>query len=204
VADRPADVWEPLLMVADLAGGGWPHRARRACTEFVEGTRDDTQTIGTRLLADLKAVWPLAGGSGTGGTSGTVLASTVPHVPPVPHIGTEDLLRRLHALDESPWGDWYGHQLTARDLAKLLRPYGVKSAKVRIGELSVRGYRAADLHDAWKRYGVSATSATSETPLASTVADVAPVAHTPAAGCPLHQSRFGPHPHCPDCQGSAT
>ena len=114
------------------------------------------------------------------------------------------ILDRLHALDESPWGEWYGHRLTARELAKLLKPYGARPVVIRVGEMTPRGYRAADLHDAWTRYGGSATSATSETPLASTVADVAPVAHTPAAGCPLHQSRFGPHPHCPDCQEGTT
>ncbi len=164
VADRPADVWEPLLMVSDLAGGDWPRRAREACTMFVAGARDDTESIGTRLLADLRAVWPC---SGTSGTCGTVLASGVPHVPHVPervpYLGTEALLGRLHALDEAPWADWYGKPLNPRDLAKLLKPYGVNSAKVRIGEQSVRGYRAADLHDVWVRYlGPSSTAPPSE------------------------------------------
>ncbi|MFF0293056.1 DUF3631 domain-containing protein [Kitasatospora sp. NPDC004614] len=31
VTDRQADVWEPLLAVADAAGGHWPARARAAC-----------------------------------------------------------------------------------------------------------------------------------------------------------------------------
>ena len=38
VDDRPADVWEPLIAIADLAGGDWPaarprglHRARQGC-----------------------------------------------------------------------------------------------------------------------------------------------------------------------------
>jgi Protein of unknown function (DUF3631) len=32
VDDRAADTWEPLMIVADLAGGDWPHLARTACT----------------------------------------------------------------------------------------------------------------------------------------------------------------------------
>lgn len=28
ICDRPADVWEALLSVADAAGGSWPNRAR--------------------------------------------------------------------------------------------------------------------------------------------------------------------------------
>jgi hypothetical protein len=70
-------------------------------------------------------------------------------------------LRGLRALDESPWGDWYGHPLGPRDLARLLKPYGVGAVKVRIGDLSVRGYRCADLHDAWNRY-LPAGSATTD------------------------------------------
>ena len=31
IVDRPAEVWEPLIAVADAAGGAWPERARVAC-----------------------------------------------------------------------------------------------------------------------------------------------------------------------------
>lgn len=153
VADRPADVWEPLLMVADLAGGGWPQRAREACTAFVTGARDDSASIGTRLLDDLRAVFGDADA-----------------------LPTQVILDRLHALDEAPWGDWYGKPLDARHLAKMLKPYGAAPVVIRVGESTPRGYRSASLHDACTRYGGTATGATSETSLASTVADVAHVA----------------------------
>ncbi|HET9256859.1 MAG TPA: DUF3631 domain-containing protein [Pseudonocardiaceae bacterium] len=39
ITDRPADVWEPLLAIADAAGGSWPDRARRACVTG-NGSRD--------------------------------------------------------------------------------------------------------------------------------------------------------------------
>jgi hypothetical protein len=150
ITDRPADVWEPLLMVADLAGGDWPKLAREACTALVTGSKDDTETTGTRLLTDIRDVWPR--GAGTSGTSGTALIGQVPDVPLVPHMGTDELLRLLHGVDEAPWADWYGHPLNPRDLARLLKPYGVKSVKVRIGEQSVRGYRVADLIEPWRSY----------------------------------------------------
>ena len=155
VADRPADVWEPLLMVADLAGGDWPKRAAEACTAFVTGARDDTETVGTRLLGDIRDAFGDADA-----------------------LWTETILERLHALDEAPWGDWYGKPLDARHLAKLIKPYQAKSRDVRHDGLVRKGYYRADLRDAWNRYASagSATSATSATPLASHVADVADVA----------------------------
>lgn len=29
--DREADTWEPLIVIADVAGGGWPERAPQRC-----------------------------------------------------------------------------------------------------------------------------------------------------------------------------
>ena len=160
VADRAADVWEALLMVADLAAGDWPKLAREACKAFVTGAKDDTETTGTRLLADLRDAFGDAD-----------------------VMSTDTIIGKLHSLDESPWGDWYGHPLTARDLARLLKPYEVKPAVVRIGDTTPRGYRRSDLYKAWRSYldGGSATGATSATSLNSHVAQVASVAHHRAA-----------------------
>jgi hypothetical protein len=157
--DRAEDAWEPLLAIADQAGGDWPQLARAACAALADGAAEDTQTTGTRLLADLRAIFGDADA-----------------------LVTKAILGKLHALDESPWGDWYGHPLTARDLAELLRPFEVKPRRVRVDGATpgARGYTRADLYDAWRRYlaGVSATDATSATWLASHVADVADVADT--------------------------
>jgi len=99
----------------------------------------DEATSGERLLSDLREVWN-----------------------DEPHFATAELLRRLHALEESPWGDWYGRPLSARDLAKLLRPYRIKSRSVRLPDGSTpKGYSRTDLEDAWSRYTrIPATSAT--------------------------------------------
>src|SRR5690606_31975033 len=49
--DRAADVWEPLVAIADLAGGDWPERARHAC-KVLSGVSNDPEegTAGERLL----------------------------------------------------------------------------------------------------------------------------------------------------------
>ena len=57
VTDRPADVWEPLLAVADAAGGPWPGRARAACTWLVRDNADRGISLGIRLLADLRGIF---------------------------------------------------------------------------------------------------------------------------------------------------
>jgi Protein of unknown function (DUF3631) len=37
--DRAADIWEPLLALADLAGGDWPEKARRAAEGLTAGAQ---------------------------------------------------------------------------------------------------------------------------------------------------------------------
>lgn len=156
VVDRPADVWEPLLAVAEVAGGDWPKRAAEACLAFVNQAGDDSASLGVRLLADIREVFDGH------------------HV-----MSSAELCRALAGLEEAPWGDLYGGKaLDARGLAKRLKAYGVSSTKVRIGDATPRGYAREDLADAWRRYlsPPTGTGGTSGTPLARHVPDVPVVA----------------------------
>jgi hypothetical protein len=188
VVDRPADVWEPLLTIADLAGGEWPQKVRAACAGFVSGAHEDTDSVGVRLLGDLRDLFGDA-----------------------EVMSTRAILEGLHSLEEAPWGDWYGKPLAERGLAKLLRPYGVKSTKVRMGEASVRGYRRDALHDPWLRY-LATPSGTSGTSLVRHVPHVPDVPHTPVSPelC-QHGMEDGAKPddflngriRCPQCRAEA-
>ncbi len=131
VTDRPADVWEPLLAIADEAGGNWPQAAREACVSLVtEAHTTDSGSLGVRLLGDLRAVW----------------------TPGAETMLTADILARLTRLDEAPWADLRGNPLDARGLARRLRQYGVTSGSVRCGDVTGKGYRRDEMHDAWSRY----------------------------------------------------
>jgi hypothetical protein len=168
VTDRAAECWEPLLAVADAAGGAWPQRARAAAVHFVQGGRDEGMSPGVELLDHIRDA--LAGEDA---------------------VWTETLLARLHGRPESPWRDVKGKPLDDRGLARRLRGFNIKSRDVRLPEHATakKGYRAEDFHDAWKRYlgatSATATSATSATKLINQnnyVADVADVALRPPTG----------------------
>jgi hypothetical protein len=139
VSDRPADVWEPLLSVADAAGGHWPERARQACTWLVRDNADRGISLGIRLLADLRGIFDGARA-----------------------LATEDILSQLHELDAAPWADLKGQPLDARGLARLLDPYDITPAKVKVGGRPLQGYRAEHLTDAWTRYLPPPTPAETE------------------------------------------
>ena len=144
VQDRAADVWEPLLAVADAAGGEWPHRARVAAVSLVTQAAARPATLGIRLLEDVRTSFNYVDGGA---------------------VSTETLLTHLHDLDESVWADLRGKPLDARGLAKMLGKYDVKPTVIRLGAGTVRGYRREDLHDAWSRYlpPLPATDVTGET-----------------------------------------
>lgn len=141
--DRAADVWEPLVAIADAAGGDWPDRARKACQELTGAAGDaEDGTAGERLLADLRGVF---------GSAGFLYSATI--------------AERLAAIEEAPWAEWRRtgttrEAINGRGLAALLKPWGIRSRNGREdGTGSVgKGYYAEDMADAWSRYiGYTAT-----------------------------------------------
>lgn len=135
VVDRPAEVWEALLAIADAAGGDWPKRAREACEHFVLKSNGNGQSFGVKLLADMHRIF------------GDAKA-----------MPTAEVIEKLIALPESMWADLGGKPLDARRLAKALKAYEVEPVPYRDGDGTVRGYTvhaaqsSVGLGDAWQRY----------------------------------------------------
>ena len=70
--DRAADAWEPLVAVADRAGGSWPGLARAASlTLSGEDLKDDN--IDALLLSDIRDVFVVKGGDRITGKSSSPL-----------------------------------------------------------------------------------------------------------------------------------
>jgi hypothetical protein len=134
VEDRPAELWRPIVAVADAAGGHWPETARAACREWT-ATVERPRSPGIQLLADLRYVFDCVyGGAG--------------------RLATDDILTALHAFEESPWSDIKGRPLDARGLARRLAEHGIRPTKVKMtdGRGALKGYRREDFVDAWSRY----------------------------------------------------
>jgi hypothetical protein len=135
LGDRAQDAAEPLLSIADAAGAEWPALARKALVSLAGEDDGDEDELGVLLLADVRAVFAL-------------LCRTDGEIP------TADLLRELYAREESPWKrlDKKGEPLDARGLARLLRPFGVKSKKLRVGDATPWGYLVSAFADPFERY----------------------------------------------------
>ncbi len=156
--DRAQDNWEPLLAIADVAGGMWPELARKAALKL-SGVDSPTMSIGTELLADIQEVFEHKG---------------------VDRISSADLIAALCDDDEKSWATYNrGKQITPRQLARKLDGYGIKSKTVRIGYTTPKGFELEQFDEAFARYlsptpPASATSATSSNDKALHVADETP------------------------------
>jgi putative DNA primase/helicase len=141
--DRAADNWRPLLAIADLAGGSWPQRAREAA-RLLQGMESSEDGAGVQLLADLRDLFE---GEAT------------------ERLTSERIVKALGQMEERPWPEWrQGKSITASQVAKLLKPFGIRPKTMRIGTSTPRGYEIADLEDAFSRY-LPLSSRNTATPL---------------------------------------
>jgi hypothetical protein len=131
LSDRRADIWEPLLGIAYVAGIEWFGRAREAAITLAAAPAAEDESTGVRLLADIRTVFDATG---------------------TDHIFSETLVSKLNALEESPWAEWFGKGLTKNGLAKMLRRFEIRPRTVRVRDSTAKGYGSAYFADAWSRY----------------------------------------------------
>jgi hypothetical protein len=144
LTDRPADVWEPLIALADHAGGVWPAWSRQAAHAIEKERTAGDVSLGIRLLTDIHRV-----------------------IGDAEKVATVALLEQLNELEDAPWGSLHGKPLDARGLARRLVRYGIRPTPMRLGGAVVKGYERSDFADSWGRYlhlpHTSVTSVTSVT-----------------------------------------
>jgi len=123
VEDRAADVWESLIIVADLAGGEWPALARAAAVDLTnDHEQDDGEASDSlRLMRDIKEVFTEA------------------------FMPSKELVNRLRQIDDAPWAEY---DLSTHKLAERLRHYKIKPGS----NGHARGYKLEDFADTFKRY----------------------------------------------------
>lgn len=135
LTDRQQDAWEPLLAIADVAGREWAEKAR-AAARAIHDVTDDESTLGVVLLDH---IWEAFGTED--------------------RITTDSLLHALIERDDAPWASWWARDVEdgktkgpASRLARLLRPFGVKSKKLRIDDKTAQGYEIRSFKEPFLRY----------------------------------------------------
>ncbi|MFH1672935.1 MAG: DUF3631 domain-containing protein [Pseudomonadota bacterium] len=129
--DRAQDNWEPLLAIAQVAGGDWLQIGTTTALRL-SGIESLSQTIGVELLADIQSIFDEQR---------------------IDRISTVELISALCADDEKPWLTYNkGVPIKPRQLAGRLKNYSIKSKPTRIGTDVVKGYEKSQFIEAFSRY----------------------------------------------------
>ncbi len=142
ISDRLQEAWDPLLAIADLAGGEWAAAAPEAASELARVARELAEDNHGHLL--LEALWKIFNEPDDRGVL-------------LEKIFSEDLCPKLNAEEELPFGDDGSGPKDSRGispikLAALLRPYKIRPEQIRIGPRTAKGYRSEWFADVWERY----------------------------------------------------
>ena len=118
--DRQQDVCEPLLAIADRAGGDWPRRTRLALiTLYGADPEQQDASLGVALLADIRSVFQASGAD---------------------RLRTCDLLRELCLIEASPWCEHNrGEPLSSYGLSRILKIFDIHPQDHRFGDARARG-----------------------------------------------------------------
>jgi hypothetical protein len=144
LTDRAQDCWEPLLAIAELAGGDWFERTTAAAIALHDTVDDlDDDML---LMEHIRE------------------AFNGEDDPERDRMPTADMLRGLvDRGDGSKWANlwadavadqWSDAKLKAAGstLARMLKPYGITPGKWRVGNTTVRGYYRSQFGEAWDTY----------------------------------------------------
>jgi len=126
--DRAADIWEPLLALADVAGGDWPARARQAALGLAGRVAENDPTVS--LLSDIAQVFT------------NIKAN---------RILTRTLVMELNKRANRPWAEASpDKKANERWLSKQLRPHGIRPKSLRVATTIAQGYVRSDFDEAFQ------------------------------------------------------
>lgn len=131
--DREEELWLPLFAVCTVLALERLPELQRIAKEMAESkARAEPTDCGVSLLRDIRQI---------------VFSRKIER------ITTRELIIDLQLPDDAPWREWNnGNGLTARDVAKLLKPFGIYSRNLRNDSKVSKGYDASSFRDAWERY----------------------------------------------------
>jgi hypothetical protein len=134
LSDRDADLWTPLFAIYSVIDAErLPALKTSALTlSAVKASDDVDDSYALTLLRDIQTVWPKD-----------------EKKCPADKCETSVLLEKPKALEESPWLE---HQLTARKLARMLKPFEVEPRTLRFDYGTAKGYEYGSLKAAFDPY----------------------------------------------------
>jgi len=131
--NRRADVWRPLVAIAQVAGGGWPERVRAAAVALESSAADESESITVILFGDIRAAFEQYGDN---------------------KMPSAKLAEYLNDMEDRPWPE-YGRgrkPITVVQIARLLKRHAVSPGTIRVDDRTPKGYRLDQFKNTFARY----------------------------------------------------
>ena len=131
IYNREADNWAPLFAIADVAGGGWPERARAAAAASHIVAGDDEASRTELLLGDIRGAFGERA-----------------------EIASAELVEALVGIEGHPWAEMGRNRkpMTQSRLARMLKPLSIGPGKVGPETARKNGYLRQHFKEAFDRY----------------------------------------------------
>lgn len=128
--DRAKDNWRPLLAIAEAIGADWAEEACLAA-ERLSG-EDDDETPAILLLEDLELLFEREKGH---------------------NLSSDTIVQALCSMEDRPCPEFErGQPITARGVARLLKPFNIQPKTVNVRGKTAKGYQMKQFKWAWERY----------------------------------------------------
>ena len=128
---RQEDLWEPLLVIAEMVGGEWPKYAHDAAVGLLPN-QDDEKSAALLLLRALKDYFDHED---------------------IDRVRTTELIAWINTRDELPFKDYrHGKGLDGRKLSQILKDFEIRSTTFRLGTGTHKGYMRVDCLSAFERF----------------------------------------------------
>lgn len=133
--NRRADNWRPLFALAEVVGGAWPEKVRKAVIALTDKS-DENESAGVLLLTDIRTIFD--------------------RKPQCAWFPSAEIIDELLKREDAPWQEWgRSHKpITQAGVARLLKPFGIRPKQHRYedGRAGLSSYECAKFEDAFSRY----------------------------------------------------
>jgi putative DNA primase/helicase len=138
--DRMTDNWIPLATIAYTLYEDWYDKAVEAMRELSDYHVDANDSAAIMILGDIRTIFETQHAD---------------------RLSSEDIINALSQMDDRPWPEWRnGKSLTKAGLARLLKPFKIAPATIRIGSTTAKGYLLDHFLETFSRYIPSIQSVT--------------------------------------------
>ena len=138
ISDRQNDIAEGLIVIADIAGGDWPGKARKSLIELFSAKEEEKRRSITGVMPG--CFWRRPGS----------------------YHDKRPLDKLIEEETGNPWAHWWENDLNktppnvrgpAARIARLLKPFGIKARVIKLPDDSTsRGYLREDFEDSWSPF----------------------------------------------------